>query len=142
MQFQVIEHDSPAYKESVQLRDRILRQPLGLEFTPEQLAAENDALHIAGYLGETIRACCVLVNHGPRGCQVRQVAVDQGLQRLGYGNKLMLFAEQQARLLGSKVLFCHSREEARAFYERLGYTTVGEPFIEVGITHIQMEKSV
>jgi len=36
----------------------------------------------------------------------------------------------------------HAREVAVAFYESMGYTTVGEPFLEVGILHMKMTKRV
>ncbi len=140
MEFRLIEHGSAEYDQSVELRDRILRKPLGLQFLPEQLAAEHGSCHVAGFLDGIIRACCIVVAGDERKFQVRQVAVDDGLQRQGYGEQLMQFAEAQIERLGGDTVFCHSREVAQSFYEKLGYTTIGDPFVEVGITHILMEK--
>jgi hypothetical protein len=38
--FRTIQHGSPEYKQTVTLRDKVLRQPLGLQFNLEQLQAE------------------------------------------------------------------------------------------------------
>jgi predicted GNAT family N-acyltransferase len=142
MKLQIIEHGSHEYDESVQFRDRMLRQPLGLIFTPEQLAAESGSHHIAGFLDGAMRACCVLVEREPNSYQVRQVAVDERFQRQGWGHQLMEFAEQHAASLGARTVFCHARLEVVPFYEQLGYVTVGEPFEEVTIMHVHMEKHV
>lgn len=34
----------------------------------------------------------------------------------------------------------HARDTAVPFYNKLNYLQVGEPFIEVGITHFEMYK--
>ena len=54
----------------------------------------------------------------------------------------MEFAEEQARVLGADVIFCHARTEVAPFYERLGYATIGDPFEEVTIQHVHMEKKL
>ena len=142
MTFLVVEHGSEHYESSVALRDRILRKPLGLQFTPEQLAAEASSCHVVGVLDGAIRACCILVDHGEGAFQARQVAVDDGLQRQGFGEQLMLFAEQQIRTLGGHTAFCHARAAAAEFYRKLGYEVSGEEFEEVGITHVCMKKQL
>jgi len=49
--FRIIRHASPEYQKAVELRENILRKPLGLIFSPEDLQAEKDHLHIAGFQG-------------------------------------------------------------------------------------------
>ena len=36
----------------------------------------------------------------------------------------------------------HARDTAVPFYEKLGYLCCGEPFEEVGIAHIKMQKQL
>jgi predicted GNAT family N-acyltransferase len=36
----------------------------------------------------------------------------------------------------------HARDVAVGFYERLGYQSVGEPFVEIGLPHQTMEKEL
>ena len=142
MQFSIVEHGGRQYESTVALRDRILRQPLGLKFSPDQLAAESMFIHMAGSIDDQIRACCVVVEKEDAWCQVRQVAVDAQFQGQGYGKQFMEFAHNHILSLGGKRVFCHSRNVAEPFYKRLGYRSVGEYFEEVTIEHIRMEKDL
>jgi predicted GNAT family N-acyltransferase len=36
----------------------------------------------------------------------------------------------------------HAQVDARGFYERAGYTAVGEEYEEAGITHVTMRRSL
>ena len=56
-----VEHDSPVYWAIVELRDLILRKSLGLQFSAEELEAENDSRHLACYRGDKLVGCLVLV---------------------------------------------------------------------------------
>jgi len=142
MRFSTVGHGGTDYQLSVAQRDRVLRQPLGLQFTPEQLAAESTAIHIVGWIDDQIRACCVVVDRGHGWFQARQVAVDFDYQKQGYGRQLMKFAHQVIASLGADKIYCHSRDVAEAFYVRLGYQSVGEYFEEVSIQHVRMEKDL
>jgi len=52
MQVNVVPHGSPAYAQTVKLRQDMLRTPLGLTLTPAQLATETDQVHLAAFDGE------------------------------------------------------------------------------------------
>ena len=68
------------------------------------------------------------------------MAVLNNLQGKGIGRALMQFAENIARDLGYKKLTMHARVTAVGFYEKLGYSVVGDQFIEVTLPHHSMEK--
>ena len=57
---------------------------------------------------------------------MRQVAVVGDLQGQGIGTALVKRSEAMARELGFRRMILHARETAVAFYEKLGYTKVGE----------------
>ena len=52
-----VDYGSERYRELVAFRRRILRTPLGLEFTAEQLAAERADTHIAACLEGKLVGC-------------------------------------------------------------------------------------
>jgi len=140
--FHTIAHNTPEYVAAVALRHAILRQPLGLAFSVQQLAAEADSQHIGAYLEQTLVACLVLKPISPRQIQMRQVAVDIQLQGKGIGRRLVNHAEMVARQIGYQEMRLHARESAVAFYQCLGYATHGEPFTEIGIPHCLMIKGL
>lgn len=142
MPLKIIDHDSKEYKQMVELRRQILRKPLGLDFTDNDLQKEKDDVLIAAYEDDEILGCCILTEINPTTVRLRQMAVKAGLQGKGIGRVLMQFAENIARDRGYRKLCMHSRKTAAGFYERLGYTIAGEEFTEVTIPHYNMEKKL
>ncbi len=138
----LIAHGSAEYEAAVGLRYRILRQPLGLTFTPEQLAAEAEDIHIAAFSGERLIGCLLLTSLSPETVKMRQVAVHEPFRGQGIGSRLVAFSEEAARERGYRTMVLHAREEAVPFYQRLGYAPVGEPFIEITIPHREMRKTL
>jgi predicted GNAT family N-acyltransferase len=136
-----IEFATPEYDDAVRLRYEVLRKPLGLEYTPEQLAAEYDNHHLAAYANKGQLLGYLNLTPSDDGVvKMRQVAVAPQAQGKGVGKKLVEASEVLARRLGYRTMVLHARETAVAFYQKLDYKTVGERFEEVTIPHFRMEK--
>jgi len=142
MALKIIEHNSPEYQKMVALRYDILRRPLGLEFTDEELAKEVNDILIAAFDDERLLACCMLTAISKEKCRLRQMAVHNSLQGKGIGATMMNFAENVARDRGFKEITMHARKTAVGFYEKLGYRVSGEEFEEVTIPHFEMSKKL
>jgi len=140
MALKIIDHGSPEYLQMVKLRDDVLRKPLGLTFTKEELDAEKDNMLIAAFEDDRILGCCMLLEEQPGIIRLRQMAVLNDLQGKGIGRALMNFAENIARDRGYRAIRMHARLNAVGFYEKVGYKIKGEQFIEVTIPHYVMEK--
>lgn len=140
MALKIIDHGSREYQQMVQLRTDILRRPLGLIFTPEELEREKTEILIGAFEEEKMLGCCMLVQEEPGSVRLRQMAVLNNLQGKGIGRALMQFAENIARDRGFKKITMHARKSAIGFYEKLGYRVFGEEFEEVTIPHCVMEK--
>ncbi|MDB5033606.1 MAG: yjcF [Chlorobi bacterium] len=138
----LIAHRSPAYEETVALRDDILRKPLGLSFTPEQLGAEGGDYHLACYLDGALAGCLILTPVDDVALKMRQVAVAEEMQGRGVGRALVERSEEMAREKGFREIVLNARETAVPFYDRLRYERVGDRFEEVGIPHWKMRKSI
>lgn len=124
----------------VSLRNEVLRKPLGLSFSHEELEKEREEILIAAFEDEKMLGCCMLVQEEPGTVRLRQMAVSNTLQGKGIGRALMNFAENIARDRGYRKLTMHARKTAIGFYEHLGYTVCSEEFEEVTIPHFVMEK--
>lgn len=142
MALKIIDHGSQEYLQMVKLRDEILRKPLGLGFTPEELEKEKDNMLIAAFEDERMLACCMLVEMKPDTVRLRQMAVRNDLQGKGIGRALMNFAENLARDRGYKIISMHARKNVVGFYERMDYRVIGSEFIEITIPHYLMEKKL
>ncbi len=137
-----IDHGTREYEQMVALRYQILRQPLGLGFTEEELQAEKDNILIAAFDDENMLGCCMLTSINNQTLKIRQMAVQNNLQGKGIGASLMSFVENLARDKGYRNLVMHARDTAIGFYEKFGYKVLGEQFIEVGLPHHLMAKSL
>jgi predicted GNAT family N-acyltransferase len=135
-----IDHGTPEYNQMVKLRDEILRRPLGLNFTAEELAREKEDILLGAFDEEEILACCLLTRVDDKTLKLRQMAVQNNLQGKGIGASIMSFAETIARDKGYKNLTMHARNTAIGFYEKFGYKVKGDDFIEVNVPHHVMEK--
>jgi len=138
----VVEHGSADYEATVALRYDVLRKPLGLEFSPEQLAAESSDVHCALWEGSLLVGCLVLTPQIGGVVKMRQVAVRSDRQGEGLGRVLVEFCESEAKSRGFAQMVLNARDTAVPFYLRLGYELEGDPFIEVGIPHRKMRKTL
>jgi predicted GNAT family N-acyltransferase len=135
IELKAILHNSPEYEAEVALRSSILRQPLGLSFSADQLSAEADSHHIGCYVDGELVGCLVLKPIDGQRIQMRQVAVDEKVRGRGIGRMMVKYSEDFARKRGFREMTLHAREAIVPFYERLGYTRVGDRFTEVTIPH-------
>jgi len=142
MALKQIDHGSKEYQQMVDLRFQILRKPLGLSFTEEDLAAETDDILLGCFEDDRLEACCVLTKTDPKTVRLRQMAVSANLQGKGIGRVLMSFAENVARDHGYRRLTMHARKSALGFYEKNGYRICSDEFNEVTIPHYVMEKEL
>lgn len=142
MPLKIIDHNSKEYKQMIELRRQILRKPLGLEFSEDELAKEKDDILIGAFEDDQMLGCCLLTEVEPTNIRLRQMAVVPGLQGKGMGRVLMQFAENIARDRCYKKITMHARKTAIGFYEKLGYEVSGEEFQELTIPHYIMEKNL
>ena len=138
-----IEFATPEYDEMVRLRYDVLRAPLGLNFTIEQLEKEFSDTMLGAYDARNILSGCLILTHlNADVLKMRQVAVAFDKQGQGVGKELVQASEAYAQAKNYKKIELNARDVAIPFYLKLGYTTVGEIFEEVGIKHRKMIKKI
>jgi predicted GNAT family N-acyltransferase len=72
--------------------------------------------------------------------KVERVAVRRDRRGQGVGVLLVRAALAELAAAGLTEAVLHAQVTARAFYERLGFRTEGEPFDEDGIPHVRMRR--
>jgi len=137
-----IDHGTVQYAQMVELRSEVLRKPLGLDFTEEELDKDKDEILIAAFDEDEMLGCCVLCKTEKVDLRLRQMAVKDEIQGTGLGASIIGFAENLARDKGYHKIIMHARDSAIGFYEKLGYKVIGEPFTEVNLPHHLMEKEL
>lgn len=138
----LIRPEDPPYRRVLELRDRMLRRPLGLSLFKEDLSAEAGQLTLAAWHEDELIGCVMLQPQPDSWQKLRQMAVTDKWQRKGVGRSLVDAAELTALEMGAEGIRLHARLSAVGFYEQCGYEAVGEIFEEVGIPHLLMQKSI
>jgi len=114
------------FEQYYQLRWQILRQPWG-----QTLGSERDDLEQESYhrmiVDENNKVLAVgrLEKTSQFVGQIRFMAVSQEAQGQGLGRQIIEALEQQSKIIGITDLSLNARENALAFYQKLGYTSKG-----------------
>ena len=130
------------YKEELQLRNRVLRKPLGLSLFDENLTKEVNDFHIGAFDGKALIGVLILTVLSEGEVKMRQVGVEENWRGKNLGARLVLYAEGFARKLGYRRVVLNARKSVVGFYERLEYEKIGGEFIEVTIPHQTMQKKL
>lgn len=139
----IVDFGTPQYGELVSLRELVLRKPLGLEFTTNDLSEEYTSIHLGCYSNQNeLLACLVLKPISETEIKMRQVAVFPNIQRQGAGTFLVHSSEVVAKAEGYSKLVLSARLPAVPFYERLDYSIDGGIYQEVSIDHMKMWKKL
>ncbi|WDE04714.1 YiiD C-terminal domain-containing protein [Thalassomonas viridans] len=126
------------------LRWQMLRKPWQQEQGSEKDEFEQQAIHRM-CLDENDQVVAVgrLHKTGQFSAEIRFMAVAGGQQGKGLGKQIIASLEAEARKLGVTEISLNARENALAFYSRLGYQNLGFSHVLFGtIRHDKMVKSL
>jgi predicted GNAT family N-acyltransferase len=74
--------------------------------------------------------------------KVERICVLPSHRGKGAGKEIMMKIEEHAKELQIDDLILNSQSSAIPFYEKLGYKIISEPFMEAGIPHQAMKKTI
>lgn len=138
-----IEHLSREYEDSVALRNKILREPLGLKLEQNQLSAEtkDNYYHIGFMINEEVVGILVLKKYTTK-FQIFQIAVKEKLQKSGIGRRLVKIGEEIVSENKINEIIVFSRLESIEFYLKLGYISTGLESEIIGLNHLKLFKKI
>lgn len=144
LKFIDIEFGSSRYKELLDLRYKVLLQPLGLKFLDSYREEEATFLHVGCIESSTdeLIGGLILVPIDNDEIRIMQVAVDVIHQGEGVGRKLIQYAEKIAKDIGYEKIVMHAMLSVVGFYEKLGFKQDSELFEEKGISFVRMVKDL
>lgn len=139
--FKIVAHKSREWKAAVNLREEVLRKPLGSFFTIAELEEEKKHVHVVAYLDGKLVGTAVLVPE-KNTFKMQRVAVVDALRNANIGSNMMAYCEAIASEQDISIIYCHARNSAVNFYLKNGYATEGAYFDEDGIPHVKMSKTL
>lgn len=132
--------DNENYQSELKLRDSVLRLPLGMSIYAENLDVDQQSIHIGAFMDKQLVGVLLLTEVNAERVKMRQVAVNEIFRGQKVGSKMVMFAEVHSKQLGYTTLVLNARKTALGFYQKLGYSIVGDEFLEIKIPHYKMEK--
>lgn len=108
--------------------------PIELEWDGE----DETSIHLLAFINKTPVGTARLLKNG----QIGRMCVLPDHRRLGIGTKLLQQAETEAQGIGLESVFLHAQTYIKHFYGQEGYSQKGSEFMDAGIPHIEMSKSL
>ena len=142
MELRVIDVRDPLYPDEIELRYRVLREPLGLSRADVAFPCEQQSLHLVAVDEKTVVGCVLFHANTPLAGRLFQMAVTPARQGHGLGRTLVRALEAELRRRGVQEVHLHARDPVVPFYERLGYAAFGEPFVQVSVLHRLMRRTL
>jgi predicted GNAT family N-acyltransferase len=102
---------------------------------------DADALHLVALENGTIVGTCRVVYDGEL-AKFGRLVVARAARGAGVGSGLLGEAERRARACGARTMVLAAQTAAMGLYERAGYTARGDVFLDAGIEHVTMEKTL
>ncbi len=144
MDYQFFEYsiDSMWYKQAVVLRENLLRKPLGLSLSMDDVATDDRSWHFGlGHL-DTLLATVVTQPLNSHTVKLRQMVVASEYQEQGLG--LLLLKQVESALVDKSIqkIMLASRDTAVGFYKKLGFKEQGPTYHHLRIGHQDMVKVI
>lgn len=128
-------------KDSMAIRKTVFCDEQG--FKDEFDEIDEKAIHIVCYEKEIpIATCRVYYNSTEEMYVVGRIAVIKEYRGKDYGAKILKSAEEEIVNMGGNKAALSAQIQAKGFYEKQGYETEGDSYMDEGCPHIKMKKNL
>lgn len=123
------------------LREEVFCGEQGVSLAEERDGRDEEALHLVVVDDGVVVATCRLLVEGAT-VKLGRMAVSRTRRGLGLARALITEAETRARALGAERMVLAAQLNAQALYDRAGYDAYGDVFLDAGIEHVMMAKTL
>jgi predicted GNAT family N-acyltransferase len=123
------------------LREEVFCGEQGVSLAEERDGRDDEALHLVVVDDGVVVATCRLLVEGTT-VKLGRMAVSRTRRGLGLARALITEAETRARALGAERMALAAQLNAQALYDRAGYDAYGDVFLDAGIEHVMMAKTL
>jgi predicted GNAT family N-acyltransferase len=133
--------DENEMRQALDLRHDVFCVEQGVPEHEELDGRDGDGIHLVAMAGDQVLATCRVLLVGNT-AQFSRLAVRRAARRRGIATALLELADAETRAAGGRRIVLHAQTYAQQLYERAGYRPRGRVFVEAGIEHVAMEKTL
>ncbi len=133
--------DGQEVRTAIALRHEVFVDEQGVDAVQEHDGRDEEATHLVALHDGSLVGTCRLLAEGDV-VKLGRLAVAAAHRRQGVAARLLAEGERWARERGSARIVLHAQSYARTLYAAAGYGAVGDTFMEAGIEHVRMERSL
>ena len=127
--------------EAAAIRQAVFVEEQG--FQEEFDAIDRHALHLLLFVdGRPVGTLRAFTEDGGTHWHIGRVAVIQSARQLHLGRRMMDLAEAELRRRGAACIEVSAQCRVQPFYEKCGFTSVGEVYLDEFCPHIRMVKEL
>ena len=131
------------WREYFLFRYKILRKPIGLSRNTTRDNLEKTSFHIMAINKKNeIIGVGRLHFVGSNKSQIRYMAVDNKIRKVGVGREIVNKLEAYSIKNNRNIVILNAREDAVNFYSKLGYKNLGKIDVGIDIKHFHMKKDI
>jgi predicted GNAT family N-acyltransferase len=134
----VVTFDEPYAPEIRRIRNDVFTDEQGINEAIDFDGQDPDALHVLVACGGRYVGTGRMLGDG----HIGRLAVLQEYRGRGLGARAVLALVGEAERIGLNRVYLGAQGHAVGFYERLGFSVYGQPYIEANIEHIHMERFI
>lgn len=140
LKVQQVQFTDPEFVRCFQIRLEVFVQEQNVPLEEERDEYDSTALHfLASENGAALGTARVILKNAGAAAKIGRVAVAKVARGRGIGAALIRHIEN---VVPASEYLLDAQSHALPFYERLGYSAYGDEFMEAGIPHFHMRKSV
>jgi predicted GNAT family N-acyltransferase len=135
--FRFKESDKELFNEARKIRYEVFveeqKVPQEIEFDGlDQIASHYLMIY------KDLPACTSRLRRTKKGMKLERFAVSNKLRGRGIGKELLMYMLDDLKN-NRQEIYLHAQKSAIPFYEKMGFSKIGEEFLEAGIKHITMK---
>ena len=132
----VVKFDEQYAHEIKNIRNNVFTNEQHIDEDMDFDGQDRDAVHVLVVCKGKYVGVGRMLNDG----HIGRLAVLKEYRGRGLGAKLVLTLIKEAKNIGIRRVYLGAQKHAVGFYEKLGFSAYGEPYTEVNIEHIHMER--
>lgn len=124
------------------IRHAVFQVEQGVDPSLDFDGLDGECKHALAWVGDRPVGTARIRYLSDRVVKIERLAVLAEFRGLGIGRQIMEFILEFLRQTPIQTVQLHAQLQVKGLYDKLGFAPVGEIFVEAGIAHLKMQKTL